>query len=157
MLGVSCARDDATETESPVGNFIHRRQLTIEWAHCDPAGIVFNSRFFEIFDAGTWALLEAALGVPMRELSAVFDIAGVPLVDAGARFIAPVKFGDRVVHESQVSAFRRSSFDVEHRLSLGAELATLGRETRGWAALDKAGRLRAKPLPDEVTARFRTA
>jgi 4-hydroxybenzoyl-CoA thioesterase len=139
-----------------VGNFIHRRQLTIEWAHCDPAGIVFNSRFFEIFDAGTWALLEAVLGVPMQELSAVFDITGVPLVDAGARFIAPVKFGDRLVHESQVRAFRRSSFDVEHRLSVGGELATQGRETRVWAALDQRGRLRSKPLPEEVTARFRT-
>ena len=129
----------------------------IEWAYCDPAGIVFNSRFFEIFDGGTWALLEAALGVPRRELSAVFDIAGVPLVDARARFIAPVKFGEAVVLESQVSAFRRSSFDVEHRVLIGRELATEGRETRVWAVLDKdnPGRLKPKPLPDEVTARFR--
>jgi 4-hydroxybenzoyl-CoA thioesterase len=136
--------------------FIHRRQLTIEWAHCDPAGIVFNSRFFELFDIGTWALFEAALGVPRHELSSVFDIMGIPLVDAGARFIVPLKFGDRVVHESQVSAFRRSSFDVEHRLSIGAELATLGRETRVWTAFDKdnPGRLKSKPLPAEVTARF---
>jgi 4-hydroxybenzoyl-CoA thioesterase len=139
-----------------VGNFVHRRSLAIEWAHCDPAGIVFNSRFFEIFDIGTWALLEAALGVPKHELAAVFDIVGVPLVEASARFIAPLKFGDLAMHESQVSAFRRSSFDVEHRLLIGAELATLGRETRVWAGLDRAGRLKAKPLPDEVTARFRT-
>jgi 4-hydroxybenzoyl-CoA thioesterase len=140
-----------------VANYVHRRQLIIEWAYCDPAGIVFNSRFFEIFDGGTWALLEAALGVPRHELSAVFDIAGVPLVDARARFIAPVKFGEVVVLESQVSAFRRSSFDVEHRVLIGSELATEGRETRVWAVLDKdnPGRLKPKPLPDEVTARFR--
>jgi 4-hydroxybenzoyl-CoA thioesterase len=142
--------------ETGVGNFVHRRQLAIEWAYCDPAGIVFNSRFYEIFDIGTWALLEAALGVPRQELAAVFDIVGVPLVEAGARFIAPVRFGDLVVHQSQVSAFRRSSFDVEHRLSIGATLTTLGRETRVWAARDPAGRLRAKPLPEAVTARFRT-
>jgi 4-hydroxybenzoyl-CoA thioesterase len=139
-----------------VANFVHRRQLTIEWAYCDPAGIVFNSRFFEIFDSATWALLEAALGVPKHELSAVFDIVGVPLVEASARFIAPVKFGDLVVLESQVSAFRRSSFDVAHRVLIGGELATEGRETRVWAVRDNAGRLKAKPLPDEVTARFRT-
>jgi 4-hydroxybenzoyl-CoA thioesterase len=140
-----------------VGNFVHRRPLAIEWAYCDPAGIVFNSRFFEIFDIGTWALLEAALGVPRHELAAVFDIVGVPLVEASARFIAPVRFGDQVIHESQVSAFRRSSFDVEHRLLIGAELATLGRETRVWAALGPAGRLQARPLPQAVTARLRTA
>ena len=40
-----------------------RRQLTIEWGQCDPAGIVFNSRFFEMFDFSTWMLFEAALGV----------------------------------------------------------------------------------------------
>ena len=147
----------AFETGSAVGNFVHRRPLAIEWAYCDPAGIVFNSRFFEIFDIGTWGLLEAALGVPRQELAGAFDIVGVPLVEASARFLAPVKFGDLVVHESQVSAFRRSSFDVEHRLSIGTELATLGRETRVWAALDQAGRLKARPLPDAVTARFRTA
>jgi 4-hydroxybenzoyl-CoA thioesterase len=140
-----------------VANFVHRRQLTIEWAYCDPAGIVFNSRFFEIFDGGTWALFEAALGVPRHELAAVFDIVGVPLVDASARFIAPVKFGDLVVLESQVSAFRRSSFDVEHRLLNGGELAAEGHETRVWAAPDKdnPGRLKSKPVPPEVTARFR--
>jgi 4-hydroxybenzoyl-CoA thioesterase len=139
-----------------VANFVHRRQLTIEWAYCDPAGIVFNSRFFEIFDSATWALLEAALGVPKHELSAVFDIVGVPLVEASARFIAPVKFGDLVVLESQVSAFRRSSFDVEHRLLNGGELAAIGRETRVWAARGEGNRMKSKPVPLEVTARFRT-
>ena len=139
-----------------MANFIHRRRLTIEWAYCDPAGIVFNSRFFEIFDGGAWALFEAALGVPKHELSSVFDIAGIPLVDARARFIAPVRFGDLVDLESQVSEFRRSSFDVAHRLLIGDELAAEGRETRVWAAWDKGNpaRMKAKPVPPEVTARF---
>ena len=35
-------------------DFLHRRSFTIEWGHCDPAGIVFNSRFFEFFDWSTW-------------------------------------------------------------------------------------------------------
>ncbi|HEY6258043.1 MAG TPA: thioesterase family protein [Xanthobacteraceae bacterium] len=140
-----------------MANFVHRRQLVIEWGYCDPAGIVFNARFFEIFDAGTWALFEAALGVPRHELSAVFDIVGVPLVDARARFIAPVKFGDLLEHETQVSEFRRSSFDVAHRLTVGGELAAEGRETRVWAAQDKddPARIRSKPVPGEIVARFR--
>jgi 4-hydroxybenzoyl-CoA thioesterase len=110
-----------------VGNFVHRRELAIEWAYCDPAGIVFNSRFYEIFDSGTWGLLEAALGVPRHALATAFDIVGFPLVEAGARFFRPIRFGELVMHESQVSAFRRSSFDVEHRLSIGPVLAASGR------------------------------
>ena len=75
-----------------MAKFISRRRFTIEWGHCDPAGIVFNSRFFEFFDWGTWILFEAALGVKPSELAAAFGIAGLPLVDAGARFLAPARF-----------------------------------------------------------------
>jgi 4-hydroxybenzoyl-CoA thioesterase len=140
-----------------VANFVHRRQLTIEWAYCDPAGIVFNARFFELFDTGTWALLEAALGVPRHALAAAFDFLGVALVDAGARFIAPVPFGALVVLESQLGAVRRSSFEVEHRVLIDGELMAEGRETRVWAVWDKdnPGRLKAMPLPEEVVEKLR--
>ena len=53
-----------------MAKFINRRRFTIEWGHCDPAGIVFNSRFFEFFDWGTWMLFEAALGVKPSDLAA---------------------------------------------------------------------------------------
>ena len=79
-----------------MAKFINRRRFTIEWGHCDPAGIVFNSRFFEFFDWGTWMLFEAALGVKPSDLSTAFGIVGLPLVDAGARFLAPARFGDVV-------------------------------------------------------------
>jgi 4-hydroxybenzoyl-CoA thioesterase len=138
-------------------NFVSRRRFTIEWAHCDPAGIVFNSRFFEFFDWGTWILFEAALGVKPPDLAAAFQILGIPLVDASARFLAPARFGDTVELASQVSAFRRSSFDVDHQLSVGGELAVEGRETRVWATRDPADPavIKAKSIPHEVIERFR--
>ena len=120
-----------------MASFTFRRQLTVEWGQCDPAGIVFNSRFFEMFDISTWMLFEAALGVTAHELADTFDIIGIPLVDARANFLKPAKFGDVVEIASRVSEFRRSSFDVEHRLSIGGELAVEGAETRVWAARDK--------------------
>ena len=79
-----------------MASFTYRRQLTIEWGQCDPAGIVFNSRFFEIFDTTTWQMFEAALGVKPHEIAAAFDIVGFPLVDARANFLKPIKFGDVV-------------------------------------------------------------
>jgi 4-hydroxybenzoyl-CoA thioesterase len=140
-----------------VANLLSRRQLTVEWSHCDPAGIVFNSRFFEYFDWGTWTLFEAALGVKPPDLAGAFGIVGLPLVDAGARFIAPARFGDVVEVTSQVSEFRRSSFDVDHKLMVRGELAVEGRETRVWAVRDPAnpGRIKAQPIPADVIARFR--
>ena len=62
---------------------------------------------------------------------------GIPLVDARANFLKPVKFGDAIEMASRVSEFRRSSFDVEHRLSVNGELAVEGAETRVWAARSK--------------------
>ena len=142
-----------------MANFISHRQFTIEWGHCDPAGIVFNSRFFEFFDWGTWILFEAALGVRPPDLSAAFGIMGIPLVDAGARFIAPARFGDVVEMTSQVSEFRRSSFDVEHRLHVRGALAVEGRETRVWATQDPGdpSKIKSQPIPPEVAARFQVA
>lgn len=142
-----------------MANFVNRRQFTIEWGHCDPAGIVFNSRFFEFFDWGTWSLFEAALDVKPPDLAAAFGIVGLPLVDAGARFIAPARFGDAVEMTSQVSEFRRSSFDVEHKLTIRGELAVEGRETRVWAGRDPANssQIKAQPIPADVIARFRQA
>jgi 4-hydroxybenzoyl-CoA thioesterase len=139
-----------------VANLVSRRQLTVEWSHCDPAGIVFNSRFFEYFDWGTWTLFEAALGVRPPDLAGTFGILGLPLVDAGARFIAPARFGDVVELTSQVSEFRRSSFDVDHKLMVRGELAVEGRETRVWAGRDPANpaAIKAQPIPADVIARF---
>jgi 4-hydroxybenzoyl-CoA thioesterase len=140
----------------PMPGFCSKRQFTIEWGHCDPAGIVFNARFFEFFDWGTWILFEAALGVKPHELGPTFGIVGIPLVDSGARFIAPARFGDVVEQTSRVSEFRRSSFDVEHLLFVRGALAVEGKETRVWTARDAAdpSKIKSLPIPPEVTARF---
>lgn len=140
-------------------SFTFRRQLTIEWGQCDPAGIVFNSRFFEIFDSSSWQLFEAALGVKPHELAAAFGIIGIPLVDVRANFLKPIKFGDVVDVASRINEFRRSSFDVEHRLSVDGELAVEGGETRVWAARSKDDpeKIGATAIPSDVIAKFRTA
>jgi len=137
-------------------SFTYRKQLTIEWGQCDPAGIVFNSRFFEMFDASTWQMFEAALGVKPHELAGAFDIMGIPLVEVRANFIKAVKFGDVVDITSRVSEFRRSSFDVEHRLSVVGELAVEGGETRVWASRSKDDpeKIGGTAIPGAVIAKF---
>jgi 4-hydroxybenzoyl-CoA thioesterase len=154
--GLRSGRHQQRGVHDPMTSFVNRRQFMIEWGHCDPAGIVFNSRFFEFFDWGTWTLFEAALGVKPHELGATYGIMGIPLVDAGARFLAPARFGDVVELTSRVSEFRRSSFDVEHQLLVHGALAVEGKETRVWAARDAVdpSKIKSQPIPAEVTARF---
>jgi 4-hydroxybenzoyl-CoA thioesterase len=147
-------------TEGGPPGFVHARRLAIEWGDCDPAGIVFYPRYFAMFDASTAALFAAALGMGKAAMIRRFGIVGIPMVDTRARFLAPSRFGEEVAIESRVAAFRRSSFDVAHRLlradgTLGVE----GFETRVWAARhpEDPDRIRGVPVPEEVVAAFAAA
>lgn len=135
-------------------SFILRRQLTVEFAHCDPAGVVSPQRVFEYFDTGTWMLFEAALAIRRGDFIVTHGI--LPLVDVRASYRKPLKFGDLVEINSRVSAFRRSSFDVEHRIMLDGELAVEGAETRVWAVKDEddPSKIRARAIPADIIARF---
>ena len=134
--------------------FVFRRQMIVEFGHCDPTRIVTPKHLFEYFDNGTWSLFEAALGVARRDFLDIFGI--LPLVDVRLDCRKTVRFGEEIEIASRVAEFRRSSFDVEHRVSSGGELAVLGGETRVWAVRNKDNpeKISARPLPDEVIARF---
>jgi 4-hydroxybenzoyl-CoA thioesterase len=134
--------------------FVFRRQMIVEFGHCDPTRMVTPKHLFEYFDNGTWSLFEAALGVARRDFLDVFGI--LPLVDVRLDCRKTVRFGDEIEIASRVAEFRRSSFDVEHRVLSGGELAVLGGETRVWAVRNKDNpeKISARPLPDEVVARF---
>jgi len=136
----------------------HQRVLIVEWGDCDPAGIVYFPRYFEWFDAGTHSLFAMA-GLQKAAMLDAYGIVGIPLVEARARFVRPSTFGDEVIVESSVTAWRRSSFDVQHRLLRGEELAVEGFETRVWTARDShsASGLKSKAIPREVVERFARA
>ena len=72
------------------------------------------------------------------------------MVDTGARFLKPSRFGDTVDVNSRIVELGRSSFSVEHSLSNNGEAAVEVREKRVWVARDAEGTLRSAPLPDEV-------
>jgi len=139
-----------------VTSFISRRQVTVEWGHCDPAGIVFNPRFFEYFDASTWLMFEAALGMKKEALSPTYGLIGIALVDARANFLKPAKFGDMIEIATRVKGFRRTSFEVEHIVTIHGETAVEGNETRVWAVPVKGDpdKFTTAAIPAEVIAKF---
>jgi len=139
--------------------FSNRRTARIEWGDCDPAGIVFYPRYFEMFDHSTVLLIEKALGMRKLDLYERYGFAGHPAVETQARFHLPTRFGDDVEIESEITKLGRSSFSLQHRLTLNGALAVEGSETRVWTARDPArpGGLRSQAMPDEVVARFRAS
>ena len=135
----------------------NRRNVRIVWGDCDPAGIVYYPRYFEMFDASTTALFERALGMTKFEFVKAYDSLGYPMVDTRARFLLPTRYGDDVVIETEVSEIKRSSFDIRHRLTKDGSLAVEGFETRVWVGRDPADpdRIKAKPLPDDLVAKLK--
>jgi 4-hydroxybenzoyl-CoA thioesterase len=131
------------------------RRLTIEWGHCDPAGIVFNPRFFEFFDWSTALLVRHALGVEKAAMRATYGVAGIPLVGSQATFHRPARYGDEVEIVSTILAVGRSSFEVEHRLSNGGALAVEARETRVFVIEEPDGGLKSWPMPEDVARRLK--
>jgi 4-hydroxybenzoyl-CoA thioesterase len=133
------------------------RDFRIEWGQCDPAGIVFYPRYFEMFDHSTTMLISAASGLTKFELVEKYDEAGYPMVDTRAKFYRPCRYGDDVTIESEFTRIGTSSFEIHHRLLKNGELCLEGFETRVWVGKHPTERLGivARPLPEELAARFR--
>ena len=135
--------------------FTNSRSVRIEWGDCDPAGIIFYPRYFEIFDASTSALFERALGMTKLQSFKAFDFAGYPLARTRARFVRPTRYGDDVTVDTSVT-FGRASFDIEHRLSHNEQVCVECAETRVWVVRDPAAPagFKSQPVPDAVRAKF---
>ncbi len=132
------------------------RTHRIEWGDCDPAGIIFYPRYFEIFDASTTVLIERALGMKKIDYLKAYDFLGHPPVETRAKFRLPTRFGDEVAIETALVACGRSSFTIEHRLTSAGALAVEGFETRVWVVRhpDDAARMKSQAIPAEVVARL---
>lgn len=134
---------------------VNRREVFIEWGDCDPAGIVYYPRYFVFFDNATVALFAAA-GLPKHEMVRDFDMVGFPMVDTRARFMIPSRWGETIEIESRIAEWKRSSFDIEHKVYKGSELAIEAWETRVWVGRhpDDPDKIKSQPIPDQVKARF---
>jgi 4-hydroxybenzoyl-CoA thioesterase len=134
-----------------------RHPVTVEWGHCDPAGIVYFPNYFSYFDSSTNVLFRRALGLNKYEMLKKYDIVGIPVVDLAARFIVPSVFGDVVMIESTVVEIKRSSFRLQHRLLRGETLAVEADEVRVWVGRDPADpdKLKGQPIPEDVIARLK--
>jgi 4-hydroxybenzoyl-CoA thioesterase len=130
--------------------FTRTTQVEIQFGDCDPAGIVYYPNYFRFFDNATAGLLSAAFAMHKRDWLAHYGIAGIPMVDTGARFIRPSSFGDVVEIGSAITELGRSSFSVQHTLLKGGEPAIEAYEKRVWVVRDGAGGIRSAPLPDDV-------
>jgi 4-hydroxybenzoyl-CoA thioesterase len=132
------------------------QRIRVEWAHCDPAGIIFNPHYYIWMDSGTHALLQTAgfdlIGNTHRDNL----FRGCPLVASNMAFRRPLYFGDVTELTSSVEKFGNTSFVVAHQFRQGEieEPVATGNEVRVWGSSDPEHpeKLVAQKMPDEVRA-----
>jgi len=127
------------------------QRIRIEWAHCDPARIIFNPHYYRWMDQGTHRLLDAS-GFRFFEAIGEASFRGCPLVSSGMDFRTPAFLGDVLELRSQVSAFGNKSFRVQHEFRRDVEVLATGFEVRVWAECDPDDNTRmiGVPVPDDI-------
>lgn len=69
-----------------------RKQIHVEFNHCDPAGIVFYPRYFEMTNSVCEGFFRDEVGVPFAAMMAARN--GVPTARAETDFRAPSRLGE---------------------------------------------------------------
>ncbi len=129
---------------------VFRVEYPILFSHCDPAGIVYFPRFFDLLHAA----MEDWFTYGLEERFADFIVRkklGVPTVSTHTDFLGPARFGDTLAIELRVVRLGRSSIElaidsfVERRPCFRSRhtICTFTHET-----------YKAVPIPDGLRARM---
>ena len=91
----------------------------VMFKHCDPAGMVFYPRYFEMMNDCVETFFAEALDWPFERFH---DHGGVPTVAISTQFTAPSRHGDELVISLDVTRLGRSSIGLEFEAHCGDEL-----------------------------------
>ena len=123
---------------------IYTRQIQIEFNHCDPAGIVFYPRYFEMTNSVVENFFNDVVGRSFASMHFGADN-GVPTVAIEANFMAPSRLGDMEMFSLEVTKVGRSSVAMTIEARLGEELRMRTDLTLVWIAA-----MKAAPWPAEM-------
>ena len=72
-----------------------------------------------------------------------------PLVDVGARFLAPARYDDELRVRAEVTQWREKRFRIDYSLTEKNMTVAIGFEQRAWATLTERNELRGASVPPE--------
>ncbi|MTI11052.1 acyl-CoA thioesterase [Curvivirga aplysinae] len=87
--------------------------------HCDPAGIVFYPRYFEMINDCVETFFDEVLVAPFSE---IHPDSGVPTAEISTRFLAPSRLGDDLKLTLEVIKIGGSSMRLSIRASCDQEV-----------------------------------
>ncbi len=127
-----------------------RTRLPLRFAHCDPAGIAYYPRYFELCDAAIEDWTAEVLGVSRREMHFAQGL-GMPTVTLSADFAIPSRLGDLLDFTVRVTRVGRSSVDLKVDIDCGDERRFCVRYTQ---VLTDLARGKSHPWPPELLERL---
>lgn len=120
----------------------------VEFQHCDPAGLVFYPRYFEMVNSVIEEFFAEALGTDFRTLHMERGKA-VPTVRIEAEFVRPSRLGDRLDFALSVERIGRTSAGLRLVGAASDEIRLAVRSTI--VHIDGASG-RPEPWPDDLRA-----
>lgn len=110
----------------------YTRIVPIEFNHCDPAGIVFYPRYFEMINSVVENFFEEYVGYSFARMHTGGNHNGVPTVSISCNFMAPSRLGDKVPFTLVVTGVGRSSLKVRITAAMGDEVRLITENTLVW-------------------------
>lgn len=127
----------------------YRRTIAVEFNHCDPAGIVFYPRYFEMTNSVTENFFADVVGRSYAQMT-MRDRNGVPTVKIDANFRAPSRLGDRLDFTLDVVRLGTSSVTLAIEGGGDGVVRLQVELTLVWIGADG----RALPWPGDMRARL---
>ena len=130
---------------------IWKFRTRIEFNHCDPAGIVFYPRYFEMTNSVAENFFRDVAGRSYAQMMAAQQ--GVPTAKLESEFLRPSRLDDILEWRMEVRDIGRSSVTLslqawcedEHRVSIRLVLVFVAADAKG---------IRPAPWPDDVRERI---
>jgi 4-hydroxybenzoyl-CoA thioesterase len=134
-------------------NAVFATEVTVRFGECDPAGIVFYPRYFEMINNLVEDWCAQGLGMSFRELHMQRGL-GLPTVHVETSFGAPSELGEMLRAELRVQKIGGASVTLQVRLA-GPTGEDRVRASLVLALMNLKER-RAVPIPEPLRARITT-
>jgi 4-hydroxybenzoyl-CoA thioesterase len=125
-----------------------RQAVTIRFSHCDPAGIVYFAKYFDIANGVVEDFFPAALGLDYHDIVGPRRI-GLGFAHAECDFLKPGKMGDQLTCAVLVDAIGTASITLT---LLGYRDGVPALAMRLVMVTTSLTTYRAVPVPDDVRA-----
>ena len=125
-----------------------KKLVTIYWADCDSAGIVYYPKFFDMINVLTEDWFKEALGTSYADLIRTHHI-GFPTVRVNCDFLIPCQYGEDIELSLSVAAVGRSSISLEFNGQTGGKPCLRSAHTLVMMSRDT---FSAMPIPQELRA-----